>query len=250
VLYCIEAQCWYIVWGEFGKSFGERFGEKRESNKMKLNKRAGSMVTTSLLGALLWIFTLSLPAAAQATTYRLDPAHSTVSFKVRHLMMSWVRGSFTDVGATFDYDEEKPEAFNLSVTLDAASINTGNKKRDAHLRDEDFLDVKKFPLILFTAKEIRLRSNGTGKMIGELMLHGVTKGVTLTLEDFTPEMTDPWGKQRRGASATLIINRTDYGILFNKAMETGGMVVGDEVIIQIDAEFIAEPPPDPEASGE
>lgn len=217
---------------------------------MKLNKRAGSMATTSLLGALLGIFVLSAPVEAQATTYRLDPAHSTVSFKVRHLMMSWVRGSFTDVGATFDYDDEKPEAFNLSVTIDAASINTGNKKRDAHLRDEDFLDVKKFPHILFTAKEIRLRSNGTGKIIGELTLHGVTKGVTLTLEDFTPEITDPWGNQRRGASATMIINRADYGILFNKAMETGGMVVGGEVILQIDAEFIAEPPSDPEASGE
>jgi len=209
---------------------------------MKRNKSVGSIVTTSLLGALLWVFTLSVSATAQATTYRLDPAHSTLSFKVRHLMVSWVRGNFSDVDATFDYEEATPETFDLSVTLDASSIDTGHKKRDQHLRDADFLDVKKFPTITFTSKEIRLRSDGTGKIIGELTLHGVTKGVTLLLEDFTPEITDPWGQQRRGASASFTINRTDYGISFNKAMETGGMVVGNEVLIQIDAEFIADPP--------
>jgi len=215
---------------------------------MKRNKSVGSIVTTSLLGALLWVFTLSVSVTAQATTYRLDPAHSTLSFKVRHLMVSWVRGNFSNVDATFDYEEATPEAFDLSVTLDASSIDTGHKKRDQHLRDADFLDVKKFPTITFTSKEIRLRSDGTGKIIGELTLHGVTKGVTLLLEDFTPEITDPWGQQRRGASASVTIDRTDYGILFNKAMETGGMVVGNEVLIQIDAEFIADPPA--EASAE
>ncbi len=217
---------------------------------MTRNRSAGSIVTTSLLGALLWLFTLSVSETAQATTYRLDPAHSTLSFKVRHLMMSWVRGNFSDLGATFEYEEAKPENFNLSVTLDASSIDTGNKKRDQHLRDTDFLDVKEFPLITFTSNEIRLRSDGTGKIIGELTLHGVTKGVTLTLEDFTPEITDPWGNQRRGASASFTINRRDYGILFNKAMETGGMVVGDEVVIQIDAEFIADASSSPEPSPE
>ncbi|MBW2714285.1 MAG: polyisoprenoid-binding protein [Deltaproteobacteria bacterium] len=208
----------------------------------------GTGAKASVLGALFGLLSLTAITPAQATTYRLDPAHSNVSFKVRHLMVSWVRGNFSGIAASFDYDEATPEAFDLSVTLDAATINTGNEKRDKHLRDTDFLDAAKFPEITFTSKQIRLREDGTGKIVGELTLHGVTKAVTLSLEDFTAEITDPWGNQRRGASATLTLDRSDYGIVFNKAMETGGMVVGNEVIIQIDAEFIAEKPA--EASAE
>jgi polyisoprenoid-binding protein YceI len=216
--------------------------ENKEMMLKRLKKSATFMTRASVLSALICVLTLAGTTAAQATTYQLDPSHSAVSFKVRHLMVSWVRGNLSGTAASMTYDESGSEPFALSVTLDAASIDTDNEKRDKHLRDPDFLDVAKFPEITFTSKEIRVREDGSGKIIGELTLHGVTKGVTMILEDFTPEITDPWGKQRRGASATLTVDRTDYGMVFNKAMETGGVVVGDEVVIQIDAEFISDAP--------
>jgi len=180
-----------------------------------------------------------LSARAEATTYQLDPAHSSVSFKVRHLMVSWVRGSFPGLQATMVYDEADPESFNLDVAVKAGSIDTADEKRDKHLRSPDFFEVERYPEIHFTSHEVRLREDGTGKIIGELTMKGVTKGVTLKLEDFTPEITDPWGKRRRGGSATLTIDRNDYGITYNKVLEAGGVTIGDEVHLQIDAEFIA-----------
>ena len=170
-------------------------------------------------------------------SYEIDPSHSSVHFSVRHLMLSNVRGEFGKVTGTAKFDQANPASSTVEATIDASSIITRDAQRDTHLKSADFLDVEKFPTITFRSKKIEAAPGG-GKVWGDLTIHGVTREVVLEVEGPTPEMKDPWGKQRIGASATTKLDRKDFGVIWNSALETGGVVVGDEVKVTIDVEFV------------
>jgi len=181
---------------------------------------------------------LSLPALARAATYDIDPVHSAVSFKVKHLMVSSVRGSFRKFSGTIDFDAKKPETAAIAASIDASSIDTGNADRDGHLKSPDFFDVAKFPTLDFKATKLKAAGKGKFKLSGDLTLHGVTKPVTLDVEGLGAEVTDPWGNVKIGASAVTKLSRKEFGLTWSKALETGGVVVGDEVEISLDIEAV------------
>jgi polyisoprenoid-binding protein YceI len=189
-----------------------------------------------MMRRLLPAVTLAIATPALAATWTLDPAHSSAQFSVRHMMVSNVRGEFGKVTGTVQGDETKPTEAVIAATIDAASINTREPKRDEHLRSADFLDVAAHPRISFASRKIEPAGNGKFKVTGDLTLHGVTREVVLDVSDLTPPVTDPSGKTRAGATATTKINRKDFGINWSKAMDNGGVVVGDEVAITIDVE--------------
>jgi polyisoprenoid-binding protein YceI len=183
---------------------------------------------------------LAVPAAAPAGTWELDPAHTGIQFKVRHLMVSHVRGDFEKFSGKVVYDEQDVSKSSADITIDAASINTRVEKRDKHLRSPDFLDVEKYPSITFKSKKVEKAGDGKLKMTGDLTIRGATREVELVIEGPTPPVKDPWGNTRVGGFATTKINRKDFGLTWNKALETGGVVVGDEVEITIDVEIMKE----------
>lgn len=187
-------------------------------------------------------FSLALAAAPllPAGSYTIDASHSKAHFTVRHMMVSNVRGEFSKMQGRIEYDEDRPEAIRIEATLDVNSINTGEPKRDAHLKSPDFFDAAKYPVITFRSKSARKTDAGIA-VTGDLTIHGVTKEVVLQVEGPTPEIRDPWGNLRRGATATTKINRKDFGLTWNAALETGGVVVGDEVSITIDVEAVRQP---------
>jgi polyisoprenoid-binding protein YceI len=185
-------------------------------------------------------FVLALPAAAPAGTWELDSAHTGVQFKVRHLMVSYVRGDFEKVSGEIIYDEQDVSKSSADITIDAASINTRVAKRDKHLRSPDFLDVAKHPSITFKSKKVEKAGNGKLKMTGDLTIRGATREVVLEVEGPTPPIKDLQGKTRVGGIASTRINRKDFGLTWNKALEAGGVVVGDEVEITIDIEILKE----------
>jgi polyisoprenoid-binding protein YceI len=172
-------------------------------------------------------------------TYAIDPAHSAVHFSVRHMMLSNVRGEFTKLSGSVSYNPENAAGSSIDASIDATSINTRNADRDTHLKSADFLDVEKFPTITFKSRQIELNSDGA-KVTGDLTIHGVTREITLDVEGPTSEVKDPWGKQRVGASATAKLSRKDFGLVWNATLETGGVMVGDEVKITIDIEAVRD----------
>ncbi len=179
--------------------------------------------------------TPATPAAA--TVWDFDPAHTGVHFSVKHLMVSTVRGEFAKVAGTVILDPQDPSRSSITATIDAASIQTRDAQRDAHLRSPDFLDVERFPTLEFKSTKL-VRTPDGYQVTGDLTIHGVTRSVVLEVETNDLELTDPWGNLRRGAAATTRINRKDFGLGWNMALEAGGFVVGDEVKIQIDLEVI------------
>lgn len=184
-------------------------------------------------------FALTLLAgSAQAAEWTIDQAHTNVGFKVRHLMVTNVQGAFNKVEGKLAIDEKDITKSTLNVTVDLASVNTANQKRDDHLRSGDFFDVEKYPTMTFVSKKVKKAGKGQLKVTGDLTLHGVTKEVTLDVEGPSDEVKGPWGSWHTGFSATGKINRTDFGLTWNKALESGGVVVGEEVFITIDAEFV------------
>ena len=176
---------------------------------------------------------------AGATTYQIDPTHSTVGFKVRHLF-SKVDGVFRDVSGSFDYVPGHPEQWKAATTIQATSIDTRVEKRDQHLRSADFFDVATFPILTFTSTGVTDATDTTAKLHGTLALHGVEKPIVLDVT-IHGEGKDPWGGQRSGFTATAVINRTDFGLTWNKAVEAGQMLVGDDVEILIEVEGVAKP---------
>ena len=185
---------------------------------------------------MLVVSAVALSAPTLAATWQIDPAHSNVSFSVRHMMVSNVRGEFTKVSGTVEGDEKTPAQAVITATIDATSINTREAKRDDHLKSPDFLDVAKYPTIIFKSKKIEPSGSGQFKVTGDLTLHGVTKEVVLDVSDVTAPIKDPMGKTRAGAQATTKIDRKDFGINWSKVMDGGGLMVGDEVAISIDVE--------------
>jgi polyisoprenoid-binding protein YceI len=189
--------------------------------------------------------TVSTPSAtrtqakAEAGTFALDAAHSHVGFAVRHMMISNVRGEFTKLEGTVSYDPSRPEATAVNVTIDAASVSTREERRDQHLKSPDFFDVEAYPHLTFVSKSAKKSRNGL-ELLGSLTIHGTTRYVTLAVEDITPEHTDPYGNRRIGAAARTKISRSDFGMRWNAALEAGGVLVGDEVSIELEVELIRQ----------
>jgi polyisoprenoid-binding protein YceI len=190
--------------------------------------------TTLLAGAVLL---LAVPAV-QASVYKIDTAHSEVGFAVRHMMISTVRGSFGEFAGTFTYAKAKPAAWSAEVTIQTASIDTREQKRDQHLRSADFFDVENHPTMTFKSTKVEAGEKSF-KLHGELTLLGVTKPVVLDVEP-TGEITDPRGNRRAGFSARGKISRKDWGMTWSQALDAGGVVVGDEVRIELEVQGIAE----------
>ena len=184
------------------------------------------------------IIALALPAFAFASTWTIDPDHSNIGFKVRHLMVSNVKGSFDKHTGTVEINDKDITKSKVEVSIDTNSINTNVQKRDDHLRSADFFDVAKFPTMTFVSKKIAQAGKDKLKVTGDLTLHGVTKEVVLDVEGPSKESKDPWGSLRKGATATTKINRKDFGLVWNKALETGGVAVGDKIIITLEIEMI------------
>lgn len=184
------------------------------------------------LAAVLGVTSLS----ALAETWTADPAHSNVGFSVKHMMVSNVKGSFGRFTATVDGSPADPASAKINATIDVASVDTREPKRDAHLRTADFFDAAKFPQMTFVSTKVEKVSATKAKVTGDLTLRGVTKPVTLDVE-YTAPVKAPWGPTVVGATATGKINRQDFGVSFSKALETGGVLVGDEVTIQLELEL-------------
>jgi polyisoprenoid-binding protein YceI len=171
------------------------------------------------------------------TAYQIDSAHSGVHFSVRHLMLSNVRGTFSGVKGTIVYDPENPSATQVDATVDAATLSTGDPRRDDHLKTADFFDVAQYPEIAFKAKRTEKIGDGEFKVTGDLTIHGTTREVTLNVDNVSPEAKDPWGGVRIGATAKTKIDRQQFGITWNSPLETGGVMIGDEVKLELDLEF-------------
>ncbi|HEV2169891.1 MAG TPA: YceI family protein [Candidatus Binatus sp.] len=185
-----------------------------------------------------FVVALAIPALAHADTWQIDPAHTNVEFTVRHMMISNVKGQFEKTSGTIAADGNDPASAKIDATIDASSINTRVEKRDMHLKSPDFLDVAKYPTITFKSTKVEADGQNKWKVTGDLTLHGVTKPVVLEVESSGPPIHDPMGNTRAGASATTKINRSDFGLTWNKALESGGVMVGDEIAISIDVEAI------------
>ena len=181
---------------------------------------------------------LIIPVLVSAATYDIDPAHSSFSFKVRHLTVSNVTGTFGKVKGRVEIDDKDITGLRVEVTLDASSIDTGHRKRDEHLRGPDFFDVVKYPTLMFVSRRISRIGANKIQVTGDLTIRDVTKEVTVDVEGPTPEIKDPAGKVRRGATGTTKINRKDFGITWNRILDGGGLVVGDDVAILIEVELV------------
>jgi polyisoprenoid-binding protein YceI len=181
----------------------------------------------------------ALPALAQTSTWKIDSSHAHTTFTVRHLVITNVRGEFGKTEGTLTLDEADVTKSKVEATIDMASINTREAKRDEHLKSPDFFDVAKFPKMTFKSTKVEKAADGKLKVTGDLTLKGVTKSVTLDVAGPTKEIKDPWGNVKRGIAATGKINRQDFGVSWSKVIEAGP-VVGDEVAIEIEAELAKE----------
>lgn len=193
---------------------------------------------TIMLRLLLVFFLTLLPTAVLSATWQIDPAHANVEFKVKHMMVANVKGVFAKLEGTIEADDADLAKAKVSVTIDTASIDTNNAKRDEHLRSPDFFDVAKFPTMTFASKRIVATGGSVSQVIGDLTIRDVTREVTLEVAELSAPVKDPWGNLRRGVTASAQINRKDFGLTWNKVLEAGGVAVGDEVKIALDIELI------------
>lgn len=184
---------------------------------------------------------LSVPVHAE--TYDIDAAHSSVNFRVKHLVSN-VKGGFTKFEGSYDFEPGAPKSWKAWAKIDAASINTNNEKRDGHLRTPDFFDVEKCPVIEFKSTMITDLKDNKAKLHGELTMHCVTKPVVLDLEIGGMDK-DPWGNLKSGFTASGKLNREDFGIVWNKALESGGILLGKEVEVSLDIEGGVKPKAEP-----
>src|SRR5579872_5837154 len=180
----------------------------------------------------------ALATPQTTTTWNIDPAHSVAEFKVKHMMISNVKGQFAVAKGLLALDEADITNSRVEAIHDATSINTRETQRDTHLKSADFFDVEKFPTLAFKSTRISRIGDGELKVAGDLTIHGVTKNVVFNVEGPTAPGKDPWGNTRVGLSATTKINRKGFGLTWNAALETGGILVGDEVTITLDVQFI------------
>ncbi len=183
---------------------------------------------------------MSASAVAAATTWNIDPVHSVAEFRVKHMMISNVRGQFTGVNGSLSYDPASLEKSHIEASVDVATINTHDTQRDTHLKSPDFFDAEKFPALTFRSSRVTRRADGTLVVAGPLTIHGETREVEFAVEGPTPPTKDPWGNTRIGVSATTKIDRRDFGLTFNAALETGGVLVGEQVAITLELEFVQQ----------
>lgn len=172
-------------------------------------------------------------------SWQIDPAHSQIQFSARHMMISNVRGRFESFTGQVEFDEEDPTRSTVSVEIDAASINTREPQRDGHLKSPDFLDAEKYPSLRFDSTRVEKVDDSHGRIMGNLTIRDVTREVVLNVE-YAGQAKSPWGTTSAGFSATTKINRKDYGLVWNAALETGGVLVGDELTISIDLEIVKQ----------
>ena len=181
---------------------------------------------------------VSASASASLITWKIDPAHAVAEFKVKHMMIANVKGTIK--GLTGDLTEHTTDASlsSIEATLDVSTLTTGEHQRDEHLKSPDFLELEKYPTITFKSTQVERKGEDEYAVTGDLTIHGVTRPVILSVEGPTPPQKDPWGNVRIGLEATTQIDRKDFGLTWNTALETGGILVGDTVHITIEAEFI------------
>jgi len=191
----------------------------------------------------------TVPGLAQVSTWEIDSAHSGAHFSVRHLMIATVRGEFRKVAGTINMDEKDISKSSVEAVIDATTIDTREERRDNHLKSADFFDVAKFPTITFKSRSVTRQGEGKFKVAGDLTLHGVTKPVILDVEGLTNQVKDQRGNIKTGAAVTTKINRSDFGLTWNRAVETGGVAVSDEVGITIDLELVKKVPAASTTSG-
>ena len=202
-----------------------------------LKKRRQSWLVLLLLGATVWF---PLVVHAELARWNVDPEHSTIEFRVTHMVVSKTTGRFMDYAGFIDMDAEAGTVKAIEATIKSGSVNTNHEKRDAHLRNADFLDVEHYPTITFKMKSYK-KTAESYTAVGDLTLHGVTKELTL-VGQYNGATKDPWGNTRAGFSADGKLNRKDFGMVWNKRLDNGGLVVGDEVQIRLDIECIKAKP--------
>ena len=182
--------------------------------------------------------TVAAPEVTATTTWNIDPVHSHAQFKVKHMMISNVKGEFTAVTGKLELNSEDIAKSRVEASVDATTINTREAQRDAHLKSADFFDVEKFPTLSFKSTRISLVRDGELAVEGDLTVRDNTSKVVFSVEGPTPPAKDPWGNTRVGVSATTKISRKDFGLTWNAALESGGFLVGDEVTITLDVQFV------------
>ena len=182
--------------------------------------------------------TTTLDTMKAAQTYAIDKMHSEVAFQVRHLLTK-VRGRFTDFAGTVVLDQEHPEQSSASLTIDAASVDTGTPDRDTHLRSDDFFAVGTYPTLTFISSRVVKTGDDTYDVVGTLTIRGIAKEITMPVT-YLGTAKDPWGNVRAGFETSLTLNRKDFGLTWNTALETGGFLVGDEVRINVSIQAIAQ----------
>ena len=180
---------------------------------------------------------IAIPPTA-TTAWNIDPVHTVAEFKVKHMMISNVKGQFTTVTGVMTLDEADVTRSRIEASIQAASVNTRDAQRDAHLKSADFFDVEKFPTLSFKSTRVTRSGDGELAVTGDLTIHGVTRQVAFAVEGPTPPAKDPWGNTRVGLSATTRISRKDFGLTWNAGLETGGFLVGDEVTVTLDVQFV------------
>ncbi|MDZ4797060.1 MAG: YceI family protein [Bryobacteraceae bacterium] len=181
---------------------------------------------------------LALTGSAFGATWTIDSAHSGAQFSIRHMMVANVKGAFSKISGTVEYDPGNVSASKVDATIDVTTVNTNEPQRDGHLKSPDFFDVAKFPTMRFVSKRVMAASAGKLKLLGDLTIHGVTKEVTFDVDAPAGEVKEPKGGARTGASASTKVNRKDFGLVWNRVIEAGGVVVGDDVLITLDVELL------------
>jgi polyisoprenoid-binding protein YceI len=179
-----------------------------------------------------------MPSADSTSTWNIDPAHSHAEFKVKHMMISNVKGTFSGISGVLKLDETDPAGSSVTASIPVASLTTGEAQRDGHLKSPDFLDAEKYPALTFKSLTVDRIEKGEYTVSGELTIHGVTKTASFNVEGPTPPGKDPWGNTRVGISATAKINRKDFGLTWNSALETGGVLIGEEVGLTLEVQFV------------
>jgi polyisoprenoid-binding protein YceI len=176
--------------------------------------------------------------AAVTTTWKLDPAHSNAEFKVKHMMISNVKGSFSGITGTLTEHATDASLSTIEASIPISTVSTGDAQRDGHLKSGDFFEAEKYPEMTFKSTRVQKKDEGEYAVTGDLTLHGVTKPVTFAVEGPSAPGKDPWGNTRIGLSATTKVNRKDFGLGWNAALETGGVLVGEDVQITLEIQFI------------
>jgi polyisoprenoid-binding protein YceI len=181
---------------------------------------------------------MTAAANATTTTWKIDPAHSAAEFRVKHMMISNVKGKFSGLDGTLTLADGDLKASTVEATVPVATISTGDEQRDVHLKSADFFDAEKYPTFAFKSVQVTPAGAGEMEVTGELTMHGVTRTVGFAVEGPSAPAKDPWGNLRVGLSAVTRINRKDFGLTWNASLETGGVLVGEDVTITLDVQFI------------